>query len=66
MPEIRTLNGALLKGIAPGTWVAISEDQERFVGTGQTIDEAIQKAHENGQAKPCVIRVPAEHSALIV
>jgi Family of unknown function (DUF5678) len=66
MPAVKTLNEELLSGIAPGTWVAISEDQEKVVGTGSTIEEAIKKAKENGQEKPYVIRVPSEHSALIV
>jgi hypothetical protein len=37
MPAIKTLNEELLKGIPPGTWVAISEDQQRVVGIGATI-----------------------------
>jgi hypothetical protein len=40
MPEVKVLNEKLLAGLPPGTWVAISEDQERVVGTGTTIEEA--------------------------
>jgi hypothetical protein len=29
MPEVKVLNEKLLVGLPPGTWVAISEDQER-------------------------------------
>ena len=65
MPAVKTLNEALLGGIAPGMWVAISADQERVFGFGSTVEEAIQKAKENGQENPYVIRVPTEHSALI-
>ena len=41
VPAIQTLNEALLKGIALGTWVAIFRDQKRVAGTGKTIDEAL-------------------------
>jgi hypothetical protein len=40
MPEVKVLNEKLLAGLPPGTWVAISEDQERVVGTSATIEEA--------------------------
>jgi hypothetical protein len=40
MPEVKVLNEKLLAGLPRGTWVAISEDQERVVGTGTTIEEA--------------------------
>jgi hypothetical protein len=63
---LKTLNEELLRGIAPGTWVAISRDQERVVGTGETIDEAIEHAQQNGEKTPFIIRVPLENDALIV
>jgi Family of unknown function (DUF5678) len=66
MPAVKTFDEALLAGIAPGTWVAISSDQERVVGTGATIGEAIQEAKDSGEKKqPFIIRVPVENSALI-
>jgi urocanate hydratase len=67
MPAVKSYNEELLVGIAPGTWVAISADQERVVATGATIEEAIQKAKEAGVKKqPFIIRVPVENSALIL
>lgn len=66
MPAVKTLGKELLARIPPGTWVAISHDQERVVGTGQTIDEALEKAKENDEEKPFIIRVPVESSALIL
>jgi hypothetical protein len=67
MPAVKTFDEALLAGIAPGTWVAISANQERVVATGSTIEEAIQKAKDSGQKKqPFIIRVPVENSALIL
>ena len=66
MPAIKTLDKKLLVGIAPGTWVAISHDQEKVVGTGRSMDEALQKARENGEEKAFIIRVPVENSGLIL
>jgi predicted RNase H-like HicB family nuclease len=66
VPAIQTLNEALLKGIALGTWVAIFRDQKRVAGTGKTIDEAIRHAQQNGEKTPFIIRVPMENDALIV
>lgn len=63
---IKTLNTELVKGFPPGTWVAVSHDQERIVGSGQTIDEALKKAKESGEGEPFMIRVPVESSALIL
>jgi Family of unknown function (DUF5678) len=62
---IQTLNEELLKGIARGTWVAISRDQKRVVGTGETIDEALRHSLQNGEETPFIIRVPLENDALI-
>jgi len=66
MPELQTLNEALLRNIAPGTWAAISRDQERLVGTGATIEEALKAAKDNGEEAPFIIRVPMDNAALIV
>lgn len=66
MPAVKTLNEELFVGIAPSAWVAISEDQERVVATGETIEEVLQKARAEGVAHPFVIRVPAKNSALIL
>jgi|ERR1700687_91007 len=66
MPEVKVLNEKLLAGLRPGTWVAISEDQERVVGTGTTIEEALQQAKEKGEKKPSIIGVPVDGSALIL
>ena len=67
MTTVKTFNEELLSGITPGTWVAISADQERVVATGASIEEAIQKAKDGGEKKqPFIIRVPVEKSALIL
>lgn len=66
MPEVKVLNEKLLADLPPGTWVAISEDQERVVGTGTTIEEALREAREKGEKKPSIIGVPVDRSALIL
>jgi Family of unknown function (DUF5678) len=66
MPEVKILNDKLLAGLPPGMWVAISEDQERVVGTGATIEEALREAREKGEKKPSIIGVPVDRSALIL
>jgi hypothetical protein len=67
MAAVKTFDEQLLVGIAPGTWVAISPDQERVVATGASIEEAIQKAKEAGEKKqPFIMRVPVENSGLIL
>jgi hypothetical protein len=66
MPDVKVLNPKLLEGLSPGTWAAISEDQERVVGTGATIEEALRQAKEKGEKKPSIIGVPVDGSALIL
>ncbi len=66
MPVVKVLNDKLLAGLPPGTWVAISEDQERVVGTGATIEEALRQAKETGEKNPSIIGVPDDGSALIL
>jgi hypothetical protein len=65
MPAVRTLPDELLIGIAPGTWVAISEGQDRIIATADSIDALLKKSRENGVPNPFVIRVP-DNSALIL
>jgi hypothetical protein len=60
MTEVKVLNHRLLAGLHPGTWVAISEDQERVVGTGATIEEALEGAKAKGDKKPSIIGVPVD------
>lgn len=66
MPAVKTLDEKLLVGIPSGTWVAISQDQEKVVGTGNSIDEALENAKQAGEEKPFIIRVPIANSALIL
>jgi hypothetical protein len=62
----KILDEKLLENLPPGTWVAISEDQERVVGTGATIEEALRQAKEKGEKKPSIIGIPVDRAALIL
>jgi hypothetical protein len=66
MPAIKTLNEDLLAGIVPGTWAAISENQEKVVAVGQSVEEVLKHAREAGEENPFVIRVPLKNSALML
>ena len=66
MPAIKTPRGTLLASIRPGTWIAISQNQERVVGKGRTSREALRKAKQNGEESPFITRVPKQSSALIL
>ena len=67
MHAVKIFDGELLAGIAAGTRVAISPDQERVVATGVTIEEALQKAKDSGEKKRSFIfRVRVENAALIL
>ena len=56
----------LLEGIPPGAWVAISSDQARVVAYAPRLDEAIEKAREEGEPEPIMVRVPESQSALLL
>jgi hypothetical protein len=66
MPALKTLDRNLLAAIPAGMWVAISQDQDRVVGKGLTIDEALKEAKQNGEERPFIIRVPEANSSLIL
>jgi hypothetical protein len=66
MTALKTLDEELLSALAPGTWAAISSDQEKVVGTGQTVEEALEAARQNGEDSPFLVRVPSENSTLIL
>ena len=55
----------ILEGIPGGTWVAISHDQERVVGMGKSLDEALQEAQTKGEALPFVLRIPEDNLPIL-
>lgn len=43
-----------------GLWVALKEDEETVVGSGQTAREAMEQAKESGYPRPILTRMPEE------
>jgi len=56
---------AVLKDAPAGEWIALSRDEQRIVGTGKTLDEALSEAKKQGEGEPIVLKVPPV-SALIL
>jgi len=48
----------VLKDGPAGEWIALSRREDRIVGTGKTLEQAIQVARENGEKEPIVMKVP--------
>lgn len=48
----------ILKEAGPDKWVAFSADESRLVGTGNTLAEALQKAKEQGELDPVILKTP--------
>jgi hypothetical protein len=55
----------VLKDAPAGEWIALSRMDNRIVGSGKTVEEAIQKAKQSGHDEPVVMKVPPV-SALIL
>jgi hypothetical protein len=66
MLAIKIPHAELLSNVRPGLWVAISQDQDRLICTGETLDEVERKAKEQGEEDPFVMRVPHNNPALIL
>ena len=43
-----------------GLWVALKEDEQTVVGSGKTLQEALEEASNNGYDEPIVTRIPEE------
>jgi Family of unknown function (DUF5678) len=43
-----------------GLWVALKEDEQTVVGSGKTLEEALEEASHNGYDEPIVTRMPHE------
>lgn len=50
----------------PGGWVAFSADEERVVAYGNSYDEVVAKAGENGEPDPVITKVPPSWSTLVL
>jgi hypothetical protein len=50
----------ILKDAPPGAWVALSHDETRIVGTGNTIRAASYQAQLKGEKHPVLVKMPIE------
>lgn len=66
MVPVKTMDSRLLEGIAAGKWVAISNDQERVVGVGDTMRDALEAAQKQDEKDPFIIRKPLQNTSLIL
>jgi hypothetical protein len=56
----------LLKGFPPGTWVAISEEQNRALAHGVDLQTVFDQAQQKGEKQPLIVRVPDQHLAMFL
>jgi hypothetical protein len=54
-----------LKDAPAGEWIALSKADNHIVGTGKTVEEALQKARQSGDGDPVLMKIPPV-GALIV
>jgi hypothetical protein len=54
----RKTNAELMEGIPPRTWVALSADETRVVGTGASYGEAVDRAVEQGEKDAILLMTP--------
>ena len=57
---------ALLKGLPPGAWVAISKDNSKVVAYAADLKTAIEMARQRGEQDPLVLRVPEQAGMLFL
>ena len=50
----------VLRTAPPGSWVALSEDKTRVVGTGVSAQAAIYQAKLQGEFAPVLIQMPVQ------
>ena len=57
---------ALLQGIPAGAWVAISERQRKVLAYGADAQAVMNEAREKGEARPLIVRVPEQATAMFL
>lgn len=54
----------VLRTAPPGSWVALSQDKTRVVGTGVSAQAAIYQAKLQGELAPVLIQMPSEEGEM--
>lgn len=48
----------LLSEAKPNSWLALSSDESKVVGRGDTYSEAVAEAEKHGEDDPLLIKIP--------
>jgi hypothetical protein len=48
-----------------GLWVALADDEQTVLGSGNTLQEALMKAKKKGETDPIVMRIPSEITSYV-
>jgi hypothetical protein len=48
----------ILREAKPDSWLALSSDESRVAGRGDSFDQAVEDAKKNGESDPLLIKVP--------
>jgi hypothetical protein len=57
---------ALVKGLPPGAWVAISERSNKVLAYSADIQTVIDRAREQGENVPLIVKVPEQTVTLFL
>jgi hypothetical protein len=60
MADTKNSLSQLLTGAARNTWLALSEDETRIVGKGDTVENAVEAARKQGVDDPIIIWAPKQ------
>jgi hypothetical protein len=55
----------VLKDAPVGEWIALSKDRSEILGTGKTLQQAIDAAKNKGEADPIVLKVPSVNALIL-
>jgi len=48
----------ILREAKPNSWVALSSDESKVVGRGDSYEQAIEDAQQRGENDPLLIKIP--------
>ena len=48
----------ILREAKPNSWLALSSDESKVVGRGDSYAEAVEQADKHGEADPVLIKIP--------
>ncbi len=52
----------ILREAKPNIWIALSADESRVVGRGNTYGEAVAEAEKQGEQDPVILKTPDDWS----